>query len=227
MVPRKHLQYGNMYQTDKYVRLRFETYMSLLSHRLKKGTRILDIGCYVADFLKILPPYVDYYGIDIDTEALKIANNRGAHIVYANLESRLPFRSKFDVIIATEVLEHLKDPEKLMLQIRLLLDRNGVVLFSLPNECTLYHRIKVLFGKSIDGTGFSPNYHLHFPTIAQSRRFVGKHFKIVAERYWIHVGVGGEVERFLSMIPEKFWIEVANLFPSLFARGVVFLCEKA
>ncbi len=132
---------------------------------------------------------------------------------------------KFDVILAAEILEHLKDPEKLILQIKNLVKDNGVVLISLPNECTIYHRIKVLFGKGIDGTSFVPHYHLHFPTIRQNDEFVSKHFIVVKKRYWIHLGTG-KLEKLLSRIPLKFWLGLANMLPSLFARGVVYLCRS-
>ncbi len=220
------LQYGNMYEADKYVRLRFEIYESLLSPFLKESVNVLDIGCYTADLLKLLPTSVDYYGIDSDKEALKIARKRGAKVIKVDLENeRIPLDQKFDIILATEILEHLKDPEKLIQQIKHLLKKNGVVLVSLPNECTLYHRLKVLFGRGIDGTGFAPHYHLHFPTIKQNDEFMEKHFKTIEKRYWIHIGVGGKWEKLLSTIPDRIWMRLANLYPSLFARGLIYLAK--
>jgi 2-polyprenyl-3-methyl-5-hydroxy-6-metoxy-1,4-benzoquinol methylase len=219
------IQYGDMYKTDRYVRLRFKIYAELLFPFVRSDVKILDIGCYMADLLRILPHNIDYYGIDFDKEALKIAKSRGANVIRADIEHRLPLRSKFDIIVATEILEHLKDPEKMVLQIKNLSDENGVFLISLPNECTLYHRLKMLFGKGIDGTGFAPYYHLHFPTIKQNEEFVSKHFEIIKKRYWIHTGVGGKIEKLLSEIPLAFWMLLANFRPQLFARGVIFLCR--
>ena len=103
---------------------------------------------------------------------------------------------------------------------RRLLKENGVVLISLPNECTLYHRLKMLIGKGIDGTGFAPYYHLHFPTIKQNDEFIEKYFKIIEKRYWVHTGVGGQLELIFSLIPDGMWMKIVNLFPSLFARGL-------
>lgn len=215
-----------MYESDKYVKLRFEIYKSLLSPFLKPDIKLLDIGCYTADLLKLLPPFVDYYGIDSDKSALKIAEERGAKILEIDVENEeIHLDQKFDIIIATELLEHLKDPEKLVLKIKYLLKENGVVLISLPNECTLYHRLKVLIGKGIDGTGFLPHYHLHFPTIKQNIEFLEKHFKILKKSYWHHIGVGGKLEKLISKVPDRFWIILANLYPSLFARGGIYLCR--
>lgn len=220
------LIYGDVLR-DKYARTRFEIHESLLSPFLKDGVKILDIGGYTADLLKLLPPSVDYYDIDNDEKALQIAKKRGAKAIKLDLENeQIPFRDqKFDIVIATELLEHLKDPEKLIQQIKCLLKENAVALISLPNECTLYHRLKVLFGRGINGTGFAPHYHLHFPTIKQNDEFIEEHFKIIKKRYWFHLGVGGVTEKFLSKIPDKIWMRLANLYPSLFARGVVYLCH--
>lgn len=146
----ENLVYGDMHSQDKYVRKRFDYYGELLTPYIKEGVSILDIGCYTADLLEVLPKVVDYYGIDTDEEALEIARERGAKVFRADLETQniAVFNRKFDIIITSELLEHLKDPEKLLLQINDLLKENGVLLVSLPNECTIYHRFKAIIGQS-------------------------------------------------------------------------------
>lgn len=217
--------YGDVL-ADRYAKLRFEISLYLLSRYIKEEVTILDIGCYTADPLKFLPASVNYYGIDGDESALEIAKKRGASVIKLDLENeQIPLTRKFDIILATELLEHLKDPEKLIKQIKSLLKEDGVVLISLPNECTFYHRFKVLIGKGIDGTGFAPHYHLHFPTIKQNNKFIESYFKIIKKCYWVHLG-SGKIEKILSKIPLKFWMQIANLRPSLFARGVIYLCRK-
>lgn len=220
--------YGNMYANDKYVRKRFEYYTQLLSPYLKEGISLLDVGCYTADLINLLPKSVDYHGVDSDEEALKIAKNRGVNVFEVDLDQpALGFlKKKFDVIVVAELLEHLKDPERLITQISELLKDGGVILLSLPNECTMYHRIKVLFGRGIDGTGFAAYYHLHFPTIKQNDEFVSKHFRVLKRKFWIHVDIGGPLGRLFSMIPDAFWLILGNLWPTMFARGVIYLCQK-
>jgi len=222
-----NLQYGDMYEADKYVKLRFRIYKSLLNPFLKNNVKLLDIGCYTADLLKLLPKYIDYYGIDYDETALEIAKKRGAKVIKLDLENeQIPLNQKFDIIVCTEILEHLKDPEKILIQIKRLLKEEGVVIISLPNECTIYHRLKVLFGKGIDGTGFAPHYHLHFPTMKQNTEFVSKHFEIIKKCYWIHTDVGSKIGCLLAKIPDNFWMRLSNLYPSLFARGIIYLVKN-
>ncbi len=81
----------------------------------------------------------------------------------------VPIVDKFDVVICTEVLEHLVDPVKMVANIKGLMNDNGVVLISLPNENSIYHRIMSLSGKGIDMCAFELYKHLHMPTISQSR----------------------------------------------------------
>ncbi len=220
------LIYGDMYHQDKYVRERFRLYRELLSRYFKKGTKILDIGGYTGDLLEILPKDINYTVIDVDQEALKIAQKRGARIINLDLEkTSLPTNEKFDIIVAAEILEHIRDPEKTLIQAKKILKNKGVILISLPNECTIYHRLKIMMGKGINGLAFSPDYHLHFPAIEQSRKLVGTHLRIKETKYWVHLGQGA-MEKWLSVVPYSFWSLLTKLSPGLFSRGVIFLGTK-
>jgi len=231
MVKEFSYSYGNYYAKDRFVKMRFDIFKDLLMPYLEKNIKILDIGCYdgaMLEALKSITKDIDYTGVDADLIALTIASNRGAKIIHLNFETAtLPFRdNSFDIVIMGEILEHLRNPAKLMEQTKAVLKPGGKILISLPNECTLYHRLKMLLGKGVDGTGFKAGYHLHFPTIQQNRDFVLTYFNIIKQEYWYHLGVGGVIEKLLSLIP-KFMIEFfIHVCPSLFARGVIYLCEK-
>jgi len=221
------LYYGNYFGKDKWARRRFLLSYSLLEPFIKKNVDILDIGCYQADFLKLIKIPVNYYGVDFDRKALGIAQKRGAKTTIVDLEKdKIPFRKKFDIIVLTELLEHLKDPQWILAQAAQLLKSSGVVLISLPNECTIYHRLKVLLGKGIDSSGFEPFYHLHFPTLSQNEEFIGKYFKIIKKKYNAHLGLGGFLGKLSFVLPLSFWEILAGALPTLFARGGIYLCQK-
>ncbi|MBL7197629.1 MAG: class I SAM-dependent methyltransferase [Candidatus Omnitrophica bacterium] len=219
--------YGDLYKNDRFVRMRFHIVKELLSLYVKVGVKILDIGCYDAPLLDVLKKSiksVDYTGVDADKVALEVALLRGAKVMNVNFELEdLPFdNNSFDIVIMTEILEHLRDPEKLIKKAKDILKSDGLIVISLPNECTLYHRLKVLCGKGIDGTGFAPGYHLHFPTLSQNREFIKKHFKIIKTKYWYHLGLG----KFEKFFPEPIYKLLVKIRPSLFARGAIYLCNK-
>lgn len=223
---RKNLIYGQMYQQDKYVRKRFEIYQILIGPYLKKEMKVLDLGGYTGDFLRILPKGVDYTVVDIDEKALALAKKKGAKIIHLDLnKDKLSLKGRYDLIVVTEVLEHLQDPETVLNQIKKLLKKGGIVLVSLPNDNLIYHRFRVLMGKGIIKIPFSSHYHLHFPTIAQSKEFINRFFRIKETRYWVHLGEG-KMEKYLSLVPYPCWQKLAEFSPGLFARGVIFLGEK-
>lgn len=108
-----------------------------------------------------------------------------------------------------EVLEHLQNPQEMVDNIKKLLAPGGRVVISLPNECTIWHRIKMLLGWGVDSTGFASWYHMHFPTLKQNDRFISRHFNILQKRYWCYG------------LPQFF-----RCMPGLFARGVIYECNR-
>lgn len=225
-----NLHYGQLYKNDKYVRMRYRQYLDLLGPYLKEGSKVLEIGCYAAEFAELLPKGIHYLGVDFDEGALAVARSKGFNVSKADFNtSELAIKDKFDIIIIAETLEHLLDPQRLMEQLSELLNKEGVVLVSLPNENTLYHRLMSLFGLGPDMLAFRLYKHLHFPTIAQSKRFITEYLEIIKRSYYINPGAKGSrfeaLGRFLAILPDTPWKLLAAIFPGLFARGVIFLCK--
>lgn len=191
------MRYGDM-SKDKYVMVRYNIAKELIDAHPQE--RILDIGCYDGYFLSMLD--ADVYGFDTDLEALQEAEKKGVKIL-PNLNP--PF--KFDKIVCMEMLEHLRNPQAMLEKIKSLLVDNGTVIVSLPNECNLWSRIRMLFGLGINDLPFDPAYHLHFPTLSQSEDLISRNFTIKNKRYWVYG------------LPQFF-----KFFPTLFARGVIYEC---
>lgn len=222
--------FGQMYKEDRYATQRITAYLKLIKPYLKSGSRLLDVGCYTAEIYDCLPKDIEYYGLDFDDEALKIASSKGAKVEKIRFdEEEIKLNNRFDIIIVAEILEHLKNPQELLKQLEALLDKNGIIIISLPNECTLFHRIMCFLGRGVDMYAFKLYKHLHLPTIFQSRAFVSIFFETLNEVYYINPsGKGSRWEglgKITSKIPDKFWLCLANMFPGLFARGVIFLCK--
>ena len=194
------LQYGDM-SKDKYVMRRYRIARKMLLDEtfIFPATKILDIGCYDGYFLSTLPS-MDGYGVDTDDEAFLVAENRGIKR-YCD--------GKVDIVVCMETLEHQQNPEEMVNWIKKTLKPNGKLLVSLPNECTIWHRFKMIMGWGINEICFAPWYHLHFPTLRQNDSFISKHFKILRKRYWVYG------------LPEWF-----AFWPGLFARGVIYVVEQ-
>lgn len=235
---RPTLHYGRMYDEDKYVKLRYEQYARMLRpyirmlRRNNTSVSILDVGGYTGELKRYLFQGTEYFLVDFDNGALEIAKQLGAHVRKLNLDndSLKKLNRKFDIIVATETLEHLKNPEKHLQEMQTLLKEDGIVLISLPNENTIYHRLMCLLGYGIDMCAFQLHKHLHLPTIEQSEKFVGRYFKTLEKSYYINPGAKGSRSEWIgtitAKIPDAFWRFLAKALPGLFARGVIFVAKN-
>ena len=118
------------------------------NHAAKTGkttVKLLDIGCSeatLAGFIEqnySLPMGVDYYGIDVRFDALKVA-----HALYPTAKLRkhdlnagkpLPFGTSFDIINAQQVIEHIgkEDGIKLVQDAFDALAPRGILILGAPN----------------------------------------------------------------------------------------------
>lgn len=233
--------YGDLFN-DRFMVQRFGLNYSFAKKVLKrkKNISVLDVGGYTADNLKYWKlsgektKKISYHVADYDTKAGEIAKKRGAiyHYYDLNLDdlTKLFSGKKFDLIICTEVLEHLLDPHRQMRYFKKLLKKDGRLIISLPNENTIFHRIYSLIGIGIDQYPFVLYKHLHFPTVRQSFAFVGNYFKIVSHKYYMNFGgVGSRFSFFgklFTLIPDSLWRILVDMFPGLLARGTVFYLKR-
>lgn len=221
---------------------RYEKCLAMLEHKIgksKKGTiKILDVGGYDCDLYDHLVKHgykdkIIYHLVDFDRKIFPIVKKKGIRPTFANI-NYTPVHSvlkgkKYDIIICTEVFEHIIDPIMQLKSFKKVLDFKGQVLISMPNECTIFHRIYMIMGLGIDQLIFTVGKHIHFPTIRQAHVLVSDHLKIIDKKYYINMG--GRNSRFsfigklFDLIPQKFWMFLAERLPSLFARGTIFLCE--
>jgi len=213
--------WSQMYSKDIYARDRVMKSARLLLPFLKDNDLILDVGCFTQEAKKYYPPWVKYLGID------EKAYHKDTQVVNLN--------HGFEVIpcqhaICLETLEHLVDPEDCVESIYNSMPDNGMLVVSVPNEATLFHRLRCLCG-TVDAGAFSgTGKHLHLPSLKQSRKFLSTRFEIVSEQYYISPSACNSsqewVGRILSIIPDSVHQKLADVLPSLFARGFIFLLKK-
>lgn len=213
------MNWDGMY-SDRYAVARIKKSVDLLIPHLSDKDVVLDIGCFTQEAKKYLPNNIHYIGIDSKAYV--------DGTIVRDLEKG--FTKKCDAIICLEVLEHLKYPVYVLKCISYSVKPAGYVVISLPNEATLFHRIRCLFG-TVDAECFSDSgKHLHLPSLNQCRKYLSKFFVIHKEVYYINPSAKGSKQEWignlLQLIPEQVWQFLANSFPSMFARGFIFLCSK-
>jgi SAM-dependent methyltransferase len=86
--------------------------------------------------------------VDADREALAAAAKLGIETHWADLDEPLAFEeASFDVVVAGELLEHLRDPGRLVGDVRRVLRPGGTFVASVPNAYRLKNRVRFLLGR--------------------------------------------------------------------------------
>ncbi len=112
----------------------------ILSEIIKKE-KILEIGCGRGFYLKALRdinPKIEITGIDLNQKYLNVAkkyvDDKNVKIIKGDA-TKLKFKNNtFEAIIASEILEHIKDDKKAMEEIKRVLKPKGIVMISVPNQ---------------------------------------------------------------------------------------------
>ena len=102
-----------------------------------EARRILDVGCGQGSLGVDCKRRQDcfYAGIERDHGAFRIAEHRLDVCINADVETQTiyDFDEKFDVIIFSDVLEHLKNPLKTLTALSKYLAPDGLIIASIPN----------------------------------------------------------------------------------------------
>lgn len=91
-------------------------------------------------------------------------------------------KNKYEVVVAADVIEHLKEPEKILDKIRKWLKKDGKLIISLPNVASWQIRKELFFNGNFDYTdeGILDKTHLRFFTYKTSCELLkSKGFKII------------------------------------------------
>ncbi len=146
---------------------------SLLSH-IKDQPRdtavnALEIGCDCGGNLlgvKRIYPNAKLFGFEINENSAKIAA-KFAEVKVGDIEKKdLSFGGeKMDYIIFGDVLEHLRDPESVLVYCKTLLKENGKILASIPNIAHFTVIRELLSGRfTYMDMGLLDRTHIHFFT---------------------------------------------------------------
>ncbi len=148
----------------------------LLPDKYELG-RVLDAGCGNGTTLHLLKSvyHFDAYGIDISQTAVDLAQRMGIEAKAADITENIPFPDGyFDVVICSEVLEHLLLLERALQEIQRVGKDEAIFIFSVPNVATIWNRLRFLLGKTVFDQGrFSSGEHLHFYTKNSFERLLG------------------------------------------------------
>ena len=161
---------------------------------LDPESRILDLGCGSGTNLSMLRSmsFQNIKGLDISPAAVELCRQRGfVNVELGNIcETGLP-SGHFDLVLATDVLEHVEDDRAALREIRRLLKRGRSAFLAVPSFPELwglqdqvsFHRRRYRRGelvKKVTESGLRPIRHRYFnfllcPPIWLARLFLKKH----------------------------------------------------
>ena len=171
-------------------RYRFRLVTNFLPHHTTQQ-KLLDFGCGDGLFLNHLAErgysfdmvgYDPYYPID------KINYTEHGIKIFKSLNSISG--NQFDILCAFEVIEHIKNDEEALLQIRNLLTSQGTLLLTVPSYHFLYSHCDAAVGhyrrytkssviKLLEKTGFSVLHSTYFFSFLIPIAFIFKYYQLV------------------------------------------------
>lgn len=111
--------------------------------KLPKNAKILDLGCGSGGNLPMLAPYgSELFGSEMNDKVREHSIKRNiASVAYGKLPDEIPFADqKFDLIAMFDVLEHIEDDHAALAAAAGRLEKDGVLLITVPAFQFLFSR---------------------------------------------------------------------------------------
>lgn len=100
---------------------------------LPPDASILNIGCGTGGMIPIIQQYGSVENVDVSDEAADYVRQRGLGEVHRVDGVHLPFGDgHFDVVVATDVLEHIEDDAAALREWKRVLKRGGQLILTVP-----------------------------------------------------------------------------------------------
>jgi 2-polyprenyl-3-methyl-5-hydroxy-6-metoxy-1,4-benzoquinol methylase len=193
-----------------------------------KGNEVLDLGCgegFMAE--KIAERGNKVTGVDM-LAAPKCAEAFEKYMV-ANLDGDLPTLGdgKFDRILLQDVLEHLRNGDKVLEYCRGSLKPGGLLLVSVPNIANISVRFLLFFGQfQYTERGILDKTHVRFYTRATARKFLEENgYEITQQRMTmipLDIALGLKPENWIVRAFSPVLGMLTALMPGLFGYQSVF-----
>ena len=175
-VPPNYYQEGvkNNFLQRVWHRGKLKAVLSLVENNPKN---VLDVGCASGWFLFEIKkdyPKTECIGIDKYRDAIIYGNKKYKKIklIYEDAHE-LPFKNNsFDLVICTEVLEHVKDPGVVLLEIKRVLKKDGIAILEMDSGNLLF-RVAWYWWTNVR-KGVWRHSHLHLFTARKLENIIKK-----------------------------------------------------
>lgn len=141
-------------------------------------TTVLDLGCGTGLITKDLPGKV--FGVDLNPWNIERARTHcpNATLAVGNAEQPLPFSpNTFDVVVCTDMLEHIDHPNQVIHNAAQVLVPGGYFIGEVPSKCPIWKLRKVLSRTCPADEPFHRNYNI------KEVRELLKDFQVISVQY--------------------------------------------
>lgn len=141
--------------------------------KLQPKMRLLDFGSGSGQTLELLRHVgLDVYGVEPDSKARKVARASDLFVV----SELADIDGQFDRIVLSHVLEHLRNPQEVLVELRQRLVRDGKILIRVPNAASAQ---AVAFGAFWIGYDM-PRHLWHFTAETLERLLRSAGFRVLS-----------------------------------------------
>ena len=183
----------------------------IIAEHIEDDSTVLDIGCGVGRFLAYLRDCktgIRCSGIDVSGNAVQLAIEKGLDCSVVDVTSSdFEVDQVYDYIVLSEVIEHLPNPEALLLKLKA--KYRKALFVTIPNIGYYPHRLRLLVGSFPVQTVWHPGEHLRYWTVSDFKE-------------WMSC-LGFRVEK---SVASNGFPGLAHLMPNLFGLQIVFMISS-
>lgn len=163
----------------------------------RQKIKILDIGCGTGSNINFLSKFGEVYGVDNYKLAIDYCKRKGYKNIKLSQAYKLPYpNSYFNIITMLDVLEHIEDDKKALMEAKRVLKKDGLIVITSPALPFIWSKHDTLQGHFRRYTksgisdlssavklkiGFINHYNVLLSPLVIGVRLASKHMKFFAK----------------------------------------------
>lgn len=179
----------------------------ILHSMMPSGVRVLDVGCGTGSVSLIANRGRgnEIICTEPDETRAKVARSRGLTVFNGFLDDLSDQIGLFDVVMSSDVLEHVASSEAFLSSLKRSLRPDGILLISVPNVAHWTVRLMLLFGRfDYEETGIMDATHLRWFTAASLKKlFEHNGLEIIDMRQTAGTSINAYRRGIWKKIPKK------------------------
>jgi SAM-dependent methyltransferase len=108
-------------------------------NKIKKNDLFLDVGCWDGSNVLEMNKRCNAYGVDFNPKTLGLADSKIADkLSYSDITKKIDVDKKFDWVLCSEVIEHIKEDKKALENIAGVMKKGGKLVLTTPRSVKFF-----------------------------------------------------------------------------------------